>query len=106
MADKRAQCKRCGAVGVGWAQSKRTGKWYLALATPTHSIMVEGKRCGETGYQVHPQTPHRCDEPNRGGFDACPDCGRHHVVPMGAPANVRAEWCERYNKAPLKKQEN
>jgi hypothetical protein len=82
---------------VGWAQSSRTGKWYLALATPTHSIQVDGRSHGTTGRHINKHVLHRCDEPTTGGFDACPLCGRHHNVYM---TGATAEQCQRYPDAP------
>lgn len=95
--DKTARCRRCGSGRVGWVQSTRSGKWYLAFATPTHSVQVDGHRSGETGHHIHRHILHRCDEPNTGGFDACTLCGRHHMIPFGQP---RQDWCERYPDAP------
>jgi hypothetical protein len=100
MADKTTKCKRCGSIQVGWVQSKKTGKWYLAFATPTHSMQIDGKSYGSTGYHVHAHVPHKCDDPARGGFKPCDACGRHHITPLGAPAAVLAEWCTRYADAP------
>ena len=57
-------------------------------------------RSGETGWHLNKQNPHRCDEPNVGGFHACPLCHRHHNVPLSGP---RADWCESYPNAPQAK---
>jgi hypothetical protein len=100
VADKTTQCKRCGSVQVGWVQSKKTGKWYLAFATPTHSMQIDGKSYGSSGYQVHAHVPHDCKEPVRGGFKPCEACGNHHNVPMGVAKADMGPWCARYPNAP------
>lgn len=96
---KTVSCKKCGSVQCSWVQSKRTGRYYLAFCTPTHSIQVEGRVSGTSGWQVHPQTPHDCTDPVRGGFKACESCGKHHNVPLGVPAAQLPEWCARYADA-------
>ncbi len=95
---KATQCNRCGSTKVGWVESKKTGRWYLALATPTHSIQIEGRALGTTGVQIHPQTPHQCDSPNRGGYDACPLCGRHHYIGLSRES-ATPDRCNQYPKA-------
>lgn len=82
---KTDTCKRCGSVKVKWVKSKRTGRYYLALAF-AGTTREDG--------QVYPQTPHQCDSPNRGGFEPCPRCGKPHVLPMNL--NPTAEDCARY----------
>lgn len=98
--DKTTHCKRCGSGRVGWVQSKKTGKWYLAFATRTHSVQVGSQRAGETGWHAHAHIPHDCTNPARGGYDACPLCKGHHHVPLDGP---RADWCESYPNAPKAK---
>jgi len=42
---RRATCKRCGDADVAWAQSKRTGKWYLCqVFSKAHSDSTEATR--------------------------------------------------------------
>ncbi|MFC9432748.1 hypothetical protein [Nocardia sp. NPDC057030] len=87
------QCKRCGSQQVAWYQSKSTGKRYLAKAR-------QGRGGAGIGVVVDPRLPHRCDDINRGGHDACPHCGRHHVLNDYGRADRQHAYCDRYPDAP------
>lgn len=68
---KTAQCNRCGSNNVAWVKSKKTGRNYLAFAVQA-SYRCDGA--------IYPQTPHDCTNPTRGGYQACPICGKHHHI--------------------------
>lgn len=60
--EKTTKCKRCGATRVAWAQSKRTGKWYLCNTAPVGSFsrFAESRNCDTVW--VMPNFPHNCDD--------------------------------------------
>lgn len=69
--NRKTTCKKCGSTQVGWVQSKRTGKWYLAFATEyraSTTYLPDSAHTTPGGVQVHPQTPHKCDDYTRGGM--------------------------------------
>ena len=54
MAEARTtHCKRCGAIGLFWTKSARTGRWYLCNAMTVGTYMGKSVPC--------PQSPHKCD---------------------------------------------
>lgn len=97
---KNTTCGRCGSRSVAWVQSQRTGRYYLAFATHHHSVALDGgQRSGETGWVAHPQNPHKCDDVLVGGFNACPNCGKHHFIPMGLRPEDLPAICATYPDA-------
>jgi hypothetical protein len=54
MAEARTtHCKRCKATGLFWAQSSKTGKWYLCNAMTVGIHVNKPVPC--------PWSPHKCD---------------------------------------------
>lgn len=105
---KNATCKRCGSTSVAWVKSKRTGNFYLAFATFYSGggyVDPNGHSSGGgQSWTAHPQSPHDCKSPNRGGYNVCVHCGRHHPVPWSGVSTWTAEdWaasCAHYPDAP------
>ena len=87
--EKTAQCKRCGSQRVAWVKSNRTGRFYLALALKSKGYAVYGPDSAHRvagGITAYTHIPHKCDDPTRGGYKQCSDCGKHHRQ-LGTPDN-------------------
>lgn len=82
-------CKRCGAQNLAWVQSKKTGRYYLALTQKYHGIPATGTSAAVPGgITVLAHRPHKCDDP-RSGRPVCDTCGHRHSVHENSICLVR-----------------
>lgn len=73
-------CKRCGQSDLAWVQSKKTGRWYLALTQKYHGMPATGTSAAVPGgITVLAHRPHKCDDPSS-GRPVCDTCGHRHDV--------------------------
>jgi len=74
-------CKRCGQPDLAWVQSKKTGRYYLALTQKFHGAPLGGADGGYSkgGTTVLAHRPHKCDDPQT-GRPVCETCGQRHAV--------------------------
>lgn len=73
-------CKRCGQSDLAWVQSKKTGRYYLALTQKFHGAPLGGDGgYSKGGITVLAHRPHKCDDP-RSGRPVCETCGHRHAV--------------------------
>jgi hypothetical protein len=75
-------CKRCGAPNLAWVQSKKTGRFYLALTQKFHGVQ-HGNGYSAGGVSVLAHKPHKCDDPHAGGHPVCDKCGKRHSPHSG-----------------------
>jgi hypothetical protein len=97
-AKKTATCKRCGAIGLQWKQSQRTGKWYLAehvLTWGRHRSFRSQRlhRCLSTE-PVAPVLPVTVYGRPEGPVED-PAIHEHRWLPWrNVPGGITGDWCQ------------